>query len=103
MTLLEQVIRRQGFTGTAAEVHAALIEKTIPQTNTELWTYAGLASRFGAALVTQLDTVIQAAGLGWASQTLAGTGLNFDDDETRNQIETLCAGGLIEIRLGELI
>lgn len=74
---------------------AAVNAATIERRDSEFWTWAGLASEFGAAKIGAWHTAIKAAGGEWIVALLAGRGIRLDDSETRANLTSLQLAGVL--------
>lgn len=90
MTLAD-AIQFAGLTGTAAEIRTALGQIVdLPQC-TDLWSYNGVARRYGTQLAEGFGAAIKAAGLEVAYIRYATTGFDLSESETQGQLDQLAA------------
>jgi len=94
--MLADTLKKYNLTDlTPAEATAALNAATIERRDSEFWTWAGLASEFGAAKIGAWHTAIKAAGGEWIVALLAGRGIRLDDAETRANLTHLQLAGVL--------
>lgn len=91
MATLAQLIQPH-LDSTDAEIVALLNTPSITVTNTERWTWAGLALRFNPAIVGTIDEVLKSIqGMDWVRMQLAGGGIDFSLESTQSTLESLRA------------
>lgn len=75
---------------TAAEIATILNAPSQTVTDSTLWTSAGLALKFGPAVVGQIDETLKAVpGYDWVRLLLAGKGIDFSSAVTQAAMEVL--------------
>lgn len=73
-----------------AEIVSELNALSVAKTDSQRWTWAGLALRFGSSTVGQIDEVLKATpGYDWIRLLLAGGGIDFSSDATQAALESL--------------
>lgn len=90
MSTLVSVVALQP-TMTAAELRTWLGQDEALSFRTELWTYAGVADRFGEAAAEGLGAAMQAAGLHTAVIAYAARGFDLSLDKTRANLSAIAA------------
>lgn len=90
MNTLATYIQSNNLTGTPAEIVAALDAEVELSRDSQRWTYAGLAKRFGPTAVGQVDEGLKAIpGMDWVRLALAAGGLDFSDPATQAGLDSL--------------
>ena len=90
MNPLANYIQSNNLTGTPAEIVAALDADVVLSRDSQRWTYAGLARRFGPTVVGQVDEGLkQMPGMDWVRLALAAGGLDFSDSVTQAGLDSL--------------
>lgn len=90
MNALVSYIQSNNLTGTPAEIVAALDADVVLSRDSQRWTYAGLARRFGPQVVGQVDEGLkQIPGMDWVRLALAAGGLDFSDATTQAGLDSL--------------
>jgi hypothetical protein len=73
-----------------AEIVSELNALTVRQIDSQRWTWAGLALRFGSETVGQIDEMLkESAGYDWVRLLLAGGGIDFSTEQTQDALESL--------------
>jgi hypothetical protein len=90
MNALANYLQSNSLTGTPAEIVAALDAEVVLSRDSQRWTYAGLARRFGPTIVGQVDEGLKATpGMDWVRLALAAGGLDFSDAVTQAGLDSL--------------
>ena len=90
MNALATYIQSNNLSGTPAEIVAALDAEVVLSRDSQRWTYAGLARRFGPVAVGQVDEGLkQIPGMDWVRLALAAGGLDFSDPVTQAGLDSL--------------
>lgn len=73
-----------------SDIVSELNALTVRKTDSQRWTWAGLALRFGPQLVGQIDETLKGSpGYDWVRLLLAGGGIDFSSDQTQTALESL--------------
>jgi hypothetical protein len=73
-----------------AEIVSELTAPTVLKIDSQRWTWAGLAIRFGPEMVGQIDEMLKGSpGYDWVRLLLAGGGIDFSTDQTQAALESL--------------
>ncbi len=91
MNQLANAIQSQSLNGSAKEIVAAFGADTVVRTDSQRWTYAGLAKRFESAdVVGMIDEILKATpGMDWVRLALAANGIDFSDPVTQAGLNAL--------------
>lgn len=85
-----QTLVAQRLALTDAEIVTELNALTVTKTDSQRWTWAGLALRFGPTLVGTVDEVLKVTpGMDWVRMQLAGGGIDFSAQITQDALESL--------------
>lgn len=92
MTTLETALMDAGFAGlTDAESLAYGNSTVVVGGDDELWSYRGVADRFGAYAAEAIATVMQQSGLTVAVMSYAGRGIQLSNAQTQGQLSAMAA------------
>jgi len=89
MNVLAQTLQSQGLTGTSAEIVAALtVEHELPHVD-DLWSYSGVAAKYGESAAEGIAAAMTAAGLTTGVIVYATRGFDLSIDKTRGQLDAI--------------
>lgn len=88
----------------AADVLADLQSSGEPFKDGTLITYVSLARKFGKKSVSEIDEVLkQIPSLGWVRLSLAGTGLDFSDQQVQDGLDELVQQKALTAEVGQAL
>jgi hypothetical protein len=86
-------------TKTAQQVYDELNAATVPYSDPQMWTWAGVALVAGPEGAEGLRLSLEANNMGWAVHQLGGSGLQLSNDQVQGALLAFAAGGVPNMTL----